>query len=190
MSVAKAHLTVTADDQSRYQGVPNPPLTATYTGFLNNDTDSVVMGSPDLTTTAVASSPLGTYPINVGLGSLSATNYDFPSLVKGNLIVVSPGGTSVSISPSVSPPTYGQTLTFAAVVTPVATGAAIPTGTVQFYLSGTPIGSPVALVGGAAMSPIVAPVGAGTYTVSASYSGDTIYPTQNGGLSLFVAKRI
>ena len=48
LTVSKAHLTVTADNLSKYQGVPNPPLTATITGFVGSDTAAVVSGAPTL----------------------------------------------------------------------------------------------------------------------------------------------
>ncbi len=44
-------------------------------------------GVPTLTTTATTSSVQGTYPITVGKGSLSATNYAFTNLVNGVLTV-------------------------------------------------------------------------------------------------------
>jgi uncharacterized repeat protein (TIGR01451 family) len=86
-SVAKAHLTVTANNASRGLGGANPAFTYTVTGFVNSDPATVVTGRPSLTTTATASSPAGTYSITVGVGSLSAANYDFPNLVNGTLTV-------------------------------------------------------------------------------------------------------
>src|SRR6185312_2981967 len=73
--VTKAQLTVTADNQSRLYGDPNPALTYTITGFVNGDTISVVSGAADCSTTATVTSPVGTYPISCALGTLSAQNY-------------------------------------------------------------------------------------------------------------------
>jgi hypothetical protein len=42
LTVTKAHLTVTADNKSKYEGTPNPPLTFTISGFVNGDTAAVV----------------------------------------------------------------------------------------------------------------------------------------------------
>jgi uncharacterized repeat protein (TIGR01451 family) len=86
-AVAKAHLTVTANNQSRPSGMANPSLTDTITGFVNGDTTTVVSGAPALSTGATISSPVGSYVIAVGLGTLSASNYDFPFLVNGTLTV-------------------------------------------------------------------------------------------------------
>jgi len=47
---------------------------------------SGVSGSPSLTTTAITTSPVGSYTITAALGSLSAGNYSF-SFVNGNLSI-------------------------------------------------------------------------------------------------------
>ena len=186
--MSKAQLTVAADNQSKYEGTPNGPLTATITGFVGNDTAAVVTGSPILITTATTSSGVGVYPIVVGLGTLAAANYNFPTLVNGSYAVNSPGPAAVTITTGNILPTYGQTLTFTAKVAPTVGPAATPTGTVQFQLEGTDIGSPVALTVGVATSMTIATLGAGTYTVTAVYSGDGIYPPGTGMLLLPVAK--
>jgi hypothetical protein len=77
LTVGKATLTVTPNNQSIVAGSPLPTFTATTTGFINGDTSSVVTGLPALTTTATTSSPAGSYPINAALGTLAAANYTF-----------------------------------------------------------------------------------------------------------------
>ncbi|MFO0900289.1 MAG: MBG domain-containing protein [Pirellulales bacterium] len=88
LEVTKAALLVTADDQSRGYGDANPTLTATITGFKDSEVlaTSGVTGSPSLSTTAVATSSVGNYPISAALGTLAATNYSF-SFAAGNLAV-------------------------------------------------------------------------------------------------------
>lgn len=87
ITVTKAVLTVTANNLSRVYGVANPTLTDTISGFLNGDTSSVVSGAPLLVTTATVSTPVGSYPIAIGPGTLSATNYTF-NLVHGTLTIL------------------------------------------------------------------------------------------------------
>src|SRR5205823_1652632 len=87
LTVTRAHLTVTADAGSKTYGDANPPLTATLTGFVNGDTAAVVSGTAALNTAATAASPVGTYPITAGAGTLSAANYDFLNVVGGTLTV-------------------------------------------------------------------------------------------------------
>jgi hypothetical protein len=87
LTVGKAHLTVTAGDASITYGAALPFLSATLSGFVTGDTAAVVSGSPALSTTAPAFSPVGTYPISAGVGSLTAANYDFASFVSGTLTI-------------------------------------------------------------------------------------------------------
>ena len=76
-SVGPATLTVTATPASRLFGDPNPNFAYTISGFVNNDPTTVVSGAPVITTTAVRSSPAGSYPTMVALGTLAAANYNF-----------------------------------------------------------------------------------------------------------------
>ena len=57
--VTKAQLTVTANNQSRLYGDPNPPFTYVITGFVNGDDISVVSGAADCTSTATRQARLG-----------------------------------------------------------------------------------------------------------------------------------
>ena len=82
IDVNPAPLTITADDKRRGPGLANPPLTATYSGFVNGDEEITV--APTLSTTADNSSAPGSYPITVTGGSDS--NYAL-SLVDGTLTV-------------------------------------------------------------------------------------------------------
>jgi hypothetical protein len=80
-------LTVTARNLSRAFGSLNPTFTYSVTGFVNGDTASVLTGVPSFTTTAVGTSPQGTYPITITQGTLAAANYTF-QFVNGALIVL------------------------------------------------------------------------------------------------------
>jgi uncharacterized repeat protein (TIGR01451 family) len=87
LTVSKAVLGVTADSTNRLYNTANPAFTASYSGFVNGETISVLSGAPDLTTPAILSSPAGTYPIAATNGTLSATNYAF-SFTNGTLTVL------------------------------------------------------------------------------------------------------
>ena len=86
LTINPAVLTVTAQNASKPYGAANPVLTAAYTGFTNGDNTAVLTGSPSLTTTATASSPVGAYTITAAVGTLTATNYSF-TFVNGTLTV-------------------------------------------------------------------------------------------------------
>src|SRR6185295_12050753 len=61
LSVTAVPLLITANDQTRAYGDANPTLTVSYTGLLNGDVAPAT--PPSVSTTAVTSSPFGTYPI-------------------------------------------------------------------------------------------------------------------------------
>ena len=88
VTVNKAVLTVKANNLNKTVGSANPPLTVSYSGFVNGDTSSVLGGAPTLTTTARTSSGVGAYPITVTAGALAAANYSF-AFVNGTLSIVS-----------------------------------------------------------------------------------------------------
>src|SRR5439155_5496565 len=87
LTVTQAMLTVRADDQSKVYGAAVPMLTASYSGLVNGEDTNVLAGSTELSTSATEASPVGVYPITVGVGSLSASNYSF-SVVEGGMSVV------------------------------------------------------------------------------------------------------
>ncbi|MHC1763163.1 MAG: MBG domain-containing protein [Verrucomicrobiia bacterium] len=69
LTVTKAALTVRADNKSKLYGAPLPSLTATYTGFVGNDTPASLTEPVTLSTSATPTSPPGTYPIVVTGGA-------------------------------------------------------------------------------------------------------------------------
>ncbi len=156
ISITPATLTVTASNQSLVYGQPVPALTYTITGFVNNDTQSVVTGAPALSTTATSTSADGVYPITCATGTLSAANYTF-TCVNGSLTVS--GATA-------------QTITFNVVPNQVY-------GAASFTLSPTSSsGLPVALTvsGPATLNGYTVTVtGVGTVTLQASQPGNSVY---------------
>ena len=115
LTVTPALLTVTADDKSKVSGENNPALTATFNGFVNDDTQgSAVSGSPVITTTAITSSPVGSYPITIAVGSLTAANYTF-GFVDGTLaitpsqVVAPPGALTLQVNQGIATITFSGT---------------------------------------------------------------------------------
>ena len=85
--ISPVPLTVTADNQSRPFGAPNPGLSFSAIGFVLGDTATNAL-SGTLATTATADSPAGSYAITQG--SLSATNYTL-SYSPGTLTISATG---------------------------------------------------------------------------------------------------
>ena len=84
IDVTKATLTIKADDKFKFPGTENPPLTATYSGFVNGETPANLDSQAILSTTAVTNSSVGTYPITVS--GASDANYVI-TFVEGTLTI-------------------------------------------------------------------------------------------------------
>jgi hypothetical protein len=82
--INKAILTVTADNKTKICGMTNPPLTASYNGFVGGENASVLSSPVVLSTTATTTSDAGTYPITAS--GATGANYTI-NYVRGQLIV-------------------------------------------------------------------------------------------------------
>jgi uncharacterized protein YfiM (DUF2279 family) len=82
--IGPAALTVIANDKSKMCGQPNPPLTASYNGFVSGENTNVLASPVALDTPATTDSGVGTYPITAG--GVAAPNYAI-NYVSGKLIV-------------------------------------------------------------------------------------------------------
>ena len=84
LTVTKAPLTITAKSYTIKQGEALPAFAATYSGFKNSETESVLTKKPAFSCTATSASAPGTYDIMVS--GAEAGNYDI-SYVKGTLTI-------------------------------------------------------------------------------------------------------
>jgi MBG domain (YGX type) len=163
-TVVQAPLTVSADPASKVLGTPNPSFTATITGFVNGDTaqtPGVILGAPAFATTATTTSPQGTYPITVSIGTLTSADYSFPpaNFIAGTLTVTG---------------NVPQTINF-----PPFSPAAVPYGHAPITLSATATsGGPVTFIYVSGPGQLSGPngstltiTGAGTIVVKATQEG-------------------
>jgi hypothetical protein len=82
--ITPAPLTITADDKTKAFGAPNPPFTATTTGFKFADTFGNLTGTLAFATPATTTSPPGVYTITPS--GVSSGNYTI-TFVNGDLVV-------------------------------------------------------------------------------------------------------
>ena len=88
--ITKAQLTVTADDKTVRRGYAPPAYTATVTGFVNGESESVACsGVPEFTCAYAPGTDDGaaSYPITPARGSLESSNYEFVDFRPGTLTV-------------------------------------------------------------------------------------------------------
>lgn len=75
LTITEAPLTISVGNYTRRVGEDNPEFKLTYSGFKNNETESVLTKLPTISCTAKASSAPGLYPITVS--GAEAQNYSF-----------------------------------------------------------------------------------------------------------------
>jgi RHS repeat-associated protein len=99
LTITPAPLTITADSKTKPYGAALPTLTASYSGLVNGDTSASLATPPALSTTATASSPVGTYPITAS----GAADSDYAiGYVPGTLTV-----TPATLAPTMTSQTIG-----------------------------------------------------------------------------------
>ncbi|MEO5947298.1 MAG: MBG domain-containing protein [Chitinophagaceae bacterium] len=169
--VNKAALNIKADNKSRFEGLANPSLTITYTGFVLGETNTVLTTQPTISTTATIASAPGMYSITVS--GATAANY----------AITHSGGTLTIIAKT------NQTITFPAPATktygnaPFATGATSTNSTIPItYTSSNP---GVATIAGNTITI----TGAGTTIITAMQAGsDGFFPAPSVARTLTVNK--
>jgi gliding motility-associated-like protein len=110
LTINKVALTITADNQTKAYGAALPTLTASYTGFVNNDDATSLTTQPTLVTTALASSSVAGSPYSITASGAVNDNYTI-SYVAGTLTI---DKAALTITATNATKTYGQTLTGAA----------------------------------------------------------------------------
>lgn len=136
------------------------------------------IGTATLNAAGVAT--LASSALGVGTHSLTAVYAGAggftPSTSPALTQVVNRAATTTTITSTRNPAEVNQPFTVTLVVAPVAPGAGVPTGTVEFRVNGENIGSPVALdADGSVVSPPISLSSPASYTVTAVYSGDASF---------------
>lgn len=168
-SVFGQPVTLTATVSVVTPGAGNPSGTITFKD------GTTVLGTVPVDSSTGEQASVTTSALSVGQHAIVATyNGDdsFLSSTDSTTQKVERAQTSTLVTSSANPARTGQGVKFTAEVTPVAPGAGHPTGTVVFTVNGAPLGSPVAVIDGAATSSAFASLSPGTYAIKAIYSGD------------------
>jgi hypothetical protein len=132
LTINKAPLTVTADNATKKYGEANPPFTATYDGFVNEEDGTDLEGALSFATDADAASEVGEYSI-VPSG-LTSGNYEI-TFVNGTLTITK---ATAAISLDNLTHTYdGAAKSATATTTPSGLGV-----TIAYTQNGEPVESP------------------------------------------------
>ncbi len=149
-------------------------------GSVQFKIDGVNFGAPVALTAGSASSG-ATTSLNAGNHTVEAvftssdTNFNNSSDLLDGGQTVNKRDTLTTVSSSLNPSTFGESVSFTATVVGTGAGAGNPTGGfVQFKIDGLDFGPAVALAGGSASSGATSALSAGTHTVEAVFtSADT-----------------
>lgn len=98
LTITKAPVTISAGNYTKEEGEDNPKFTPVFTGFKNNETETVLTKQPVITTTATKDSPAGDYEVTVS--GAEAQNYSFS---------YQPGTLTVTAKPAELEPIEGET---------------------------------------------------------------------------------
>jgi uncharacterized repeat protein (TIGR01451 family) len=114
----------------------------------------------------------GTYAVTAASG-VNVTGRDFGNFHKS---------TTTTVTSSLNPSFFTDSVTFTATVTANAPASGTPTGTVTFFDGVNPICSNVALNGSGQATCTTAALAAGSHTISVQYSGDVNFTSSTGTL--------
>jgi hypothetical protein len=150
--------------QPNYGGAPSGSITF-FDGGVSLGSSTVSGGSAQLTVSSLA---LGSHSITAKYsGDSSFTTSTSATLAQS----VNLGATSTTVSANANPSSYGQSVTFTAIVAPAYGGT--PTGNVTFMDGGTSLGSSNLSAGVATLSTSTTTLVAGSHAITAKYSGDS-----------------
>ncbi|HLJ96973.1 MAG TPA: Ig-like domain-containing protein, partial [Gemmataceae bacterium] len=174
-------------------------FTATVTGNASISPTGMVIFSDGGTSIAqgtlstsggITTASFSTANLAVGNHSITAsysgdTNFSANS-VTALTQIVNKESTSMAVLSSANPSIAGQNVTFTATISMAAAGVGTPTGTVQFQIDGSNIGSPVGITtsdGVITATFSTASLTAGSHAIAASYGGDGNFSDSRGTLS-------
>jgi hypothetical protein len=167
LTIGAAQLIVTADDQVRTYGAPNPELTGQVSGVQNGDNITV-----SYATEAAASSPVGTYQIAPIINEPGGKLINYQVSSAPGTLTITKASTAGIVTSSANPALAGAMITFTITLSPQQPSSAVPDGAIQTTIDGAVYGTPVTLTGGLAVV-TTDQLGAGRHIVTIEYSGNS-----------------
>jgi len=183
---------------------PTAPATGTPTGtvvFSDEDGELgvgtlAVTGGADVATFTISTLAPGDHTLTATYeGDADYAASDATPIGQTVIAASAVKATTTTLQSSLDPSTFGAPITFTATVaTADPTSGDVPDGSVQFAVDGTPVGDPVDLDNGVAVSPTLASPDPGDHLVTAQYlpsaaysgSGDSLTQTVNNASASLV----
>lgn len=167
LTIAQAALTITAANQTKLYGVALPPLIVSYAGFVNGDGEHSLNGTLVIATPATPTSSVGTYAITAG--GQTSPNYTI-TYVPGMLTITKSPTTLTYIGSRTSD--FHDATEVAATLVHAPTGLPVIGALVAMSLNGVDTCSAPTDTSGNARCSLTPSQMSGSYSVSASFSGD------------------
>jgi hypothetical protein len=104
-------------------------------------------------------------------------------------VSVAKADTTTTLSASVNPSPFGQSVTFAAIVTSATPGAGIPVGTMTFLDGATVLAGPVPVDGNGLATFSTSTLNAGTHVITVEYSGGDSFNPSAGDVVVAVTPK-
>jgi autotransporter-associated beta strand protein len=161
---------------------PVSPGAGTPTGTVTFTVDGTAQSPVQISN---GQAVFSTFMLSVGNHTITAAyngDGNFNSSTSAPLTqTITKANTTTALTASPNPATFGQSVTFTAVVTPQGLSFASPTGTVTFTVDGTaqtpvPLGNP-STSGSSQATFTTSTLGVGSHTISATYNGDGNFNT-------------
>ncbi|GAA3365153.1 hypothetical protein GCM10017744_066740 [Streptomyces antimycoticus] len=170
------------------QVTTTPPGTCTPTGTVTFAVDGVptVVAAIDATGQACVSAgdiPAGTHTVTATYNG----NGDVAGSTGTGTVTVGQGASTTTVTVSPAAPVCGEEVTLCAQVTTTPPSTCIPTGTVTFTITGGPVLTGMLDATGQACV-TTSDLTAGSYTVTATYAGDTGVGSSTGSASFTVGQ--
>jgi hypothetical protein len=148
-------------------------------GASINPSSNVIatIGGGNVSQTVSANGIGGSYPVTATANGASDVYF---SLTNNKYDTT----TSLTLAPS--PSVYGQAVTFTATVTST---VSTPSGSVQLYVAGSPLGAPLVLTGGQT-TVTTSTLSGGSHPITATYSGSESYNASTSGVLTQVVNTI
>jgi hypothetical protein len=187
LTVTAAPLSITANNASRQYGQADPTFTATYSGFVNSEDQSVLTGTLACTSPATPSSAVSGSPYAITCSGQTSTNYAI-SFVAGQLSVTkaTPAFGNLTASQTIGLGTASVTLSGK-----IAAGTATPSAgeTVTITINGASRSASTDSTGSftASFDTHAIPAAVSAYVITYSYAGDSNFnPATNTSTTLTV----
>lgn len=114
-------------------------------------------------------------PAHLNDAGRQVTAFRLNQLIRADGWISTQAAAVTSAGSSLNPSTYGSEIRVAVSVRSSSAAEGTPTGSVQFEVDGNPVGPPLALSSGVAVTPPVSILSVGSHIITARYSGDATF---------------